>query len=47
MAGLAFPTKLTKFGLRREELKEVSVEKVKVILQAGGKELKDVKESLE
>ena len=47
MAGLAFPTKLTKFGLRREELKEVSVEKGKVILQAGGKELKDVKESLE
>ena len=47
MAGLAYPTKLTKLGLRREELREVSEEKVKAILQPKGKELKDVKESLE
>ena len=47
MAGLAYPTKLTKLGLRREELREVSEEKVKVILQTKKKELKDVKESLE
>ena len=47
MAGLAYPTKLTKLGLRREELREVSEEKVKVILQAKRKELKDVKGSLE
>ena len=47
MAGLAYPTKLTKLGLRREELREVSEEKVKVILQVKKKELKDVKGSLE
>ena len=47
MAGLAYPTKLTKLGPRREELREVSEEKVKVILQAKRKELKDVKGSLE
>ena len=47
MAELAYPTKLTKLGLRREELREVSEEKVKVILQAKRKELKDVKGSLE
>ena len=47
MAGLAYPTKLKKLGLRREELREVSEEKVKVILQAKRKELKDVKVSLE
>ena len=47
MAGQAYPTKLTKLGLRREELREVTEEKVKVILQAKGKELEDVKVSLE
>ena len=48
MAGLTYPTKLTKLGLRREELREVSEEKVKVILlKAEKKELKDVKGSLE
>ena len=47
MAGLAYPTKLTKLGLRRDELREVSEEKVKAILQPRGKGLKDVKESLE
>ena len=47
MAELAYPTKLTKLGLRREELREVSEEKVKAILQPKGKGLKDVKESLE
>lgn len=47
MAGLAYPTKLTKLGLRRDELREVSEEKVKAILQPRGKGLEDVKESLE
>ena len=47
MANLKYPAELEKLGLRRDELREISLKKVKAILQAKGKEPKDVKDSLD